>query len=212
MESWRKVERFFKPLLPYLLSAMVGAGISFAGPIKNWTTGEYVTYTDLNATLNHLHSNLGHGHGPIITSADISPSANIRPEQTTFGASINKSMVANGVWKINPDGGTAYLPVNYSGTLDLTVYKISTTGFSVTGAPSSGLNSDGGTEVYSVFYRAVGFDIADSLLCVDQGSVVSLTSPVNLAVDCYDMTDATWPLSMKNPSGIAIQVFNNKVN
>lgn len=198
--------------LKYLFFAMVIAAMVGASPIKNWTSGEYVTYTDLNAVLNHLHANLGHGHGPIITAADISPSAAIRPEQTTFGSNINKTLVASGTWKINPDGGTYYLPVNYAGSLALTVVKVSTTGFGFTGVAASDLLSDGGTQIYTVFYQAVGFDIADSLLCVGQGSVLTLNPPLNMATDCYDLTDATWPMSMKNPSGVSVQVYSNAVN
>ena len=206
MESWRKVERFFKPLLPYLLSALVGAGISFAGPIKNWTTGEYVTYTDLNATLNHLHSNLGHGHGPIITSADISPSANIRPEQTTFGASINKSLVFVGTFRRNPDGGTAYVPTNTSGTLAVSVNG-NVNGFVISGAASSGFLSDGGTDKYTVFYTTVGGD-AGTILCVPI-SDPTLSSPLSLATYC-DGVFGTTPVGGLVPPGVSVQVFDNK--
>jgi hypothetical protein len=53
------------------------AAMAVAGPIKNWAAGEYITAADLNTTLNHLHSNLGHGHGSVITNADINGSAAI---------------------------------------------------------------------------------------------------------------------------------------
>ena len=212
MDKWQSIQKFVKPLLPYMISVLVGAGVAFASPIKNWTSGEYVTYSDLNATLNHLHNSVGHNHGPVITAADISASAGIRPEQTTFGSNINKTLVASGTWKINPDGGTYYLPVNYAGTLSLTVTRVGSTGVRVEGAAASGTNADGGSDIYTYTLQPVGFDIADSLYCVNQGSVGSLSPPLHIVTDCYDLYDATWPMSMKNPSGVSVLIYSNAVN
>lgn len=60
-----------------LLVLTLVAAAALGGPIKNWSAGEYITAADLNAALNHLHTNLGHGHGPVIINADISGSAAI---------------------------------------------------------------------------------------------------------------------------------------
>lgn len=178
-----------------------------ANPIKNWTSSEYVTYTDLNNNFNHLHANLGHGHGPIITANDISANAGIRPEQTTFGTAMNKNMVFNGTFKANPDGGANYILVNGAGSLSVNVSV--SPGINIDGAANAGTLSDGGTLKYTVFYKGVGFVIGDTgLACVDQGSTVNLASPFHIAVDCYDLTDAT-PPSTKNPTGFAVLVYNN---
>lgn len=215
------MEQWIKFLKPYLVSAVIGLALAVvfpvtnqaeASPIKNWTSNEYVTASDLNANFNHLHANLGHGHGPIITAADISSSAGIRPEQTTFGASINRSLVHVGTYIENPDGGTAYMPINWTGTLAVTVTKIGTSGFEIDGAAAAGALSDGGVGIYTVFYRPVNFAIADSVLCSDQGAPgQTFGSPLHVAVDCYDLTDATWPMSNIDPSGVAIEIYSNKV-
>lgn len=60
-------------ILAFLLIAAAAA----AGPIKSWAAGEYITAADLNTALVHLHTNLGHGHGSVITNADINGSASI---------------------------------------------------------------------------------------------------------------------------------------
>lgn len=197
--------------LKYLFFAMVIAVMVGASPIKNWTSGEYVTYTDLNAVLNHLHANLGHGHGPIITAADISPSAAIRPEQTTFGSNINRSMVYTGTWVINPDGGTAYLPVNQSGSLAVTVSKQSTYGVRLDAAAASGALADGGTMIYTVIFNNAGIDAFDGT-CFPMTGGTNLASPLSFVLTCKSMGGPTWPLTSVNPTDISFAVYSNATN
>ena len=216
------MEKWIKFLQPYGVAAMCGLLMAVAwpltegvktveaSPVKVWSSNEYIRYSDLNAVISHLHANLGHGHGAIITANDIASNAAIRPEQTTFGSSVNRTLVAVGTWEVNPDAG-AFLPINTSGELELTITPITGSGFNIDGAAGTGALSDAGTDIYTVFYKAVGFEIGDTgLICTDQGSTVSLSSPLHIAVDCFDLTDAT-PPSNKVPNGVAVQVFSNKV-
>lgn len=182
-----------------ILCLCVSFAYSYGSPIKNWTSNEYVTYTDLNNNFNHLHANLGHGHGPIITSDDIAPNAGIRPEQTTFAN--QQRIVANGVWRINPDGG-AFIPVNYSGTLPITVGR-TTTGVRVQGAAQTGYNADGGTEVYNMTYTPFDLYIG----CFARS--FNYTSPFDVYIDCYNSPASS--TVDKIPAAIGIQVYTNKV-
>lgn len=211
-----KSKTFTLVVLASILTAMVWpleetTKIIEASPIKNWTSNENITYTDLNTNFNHLHANLGHGHGPIITANDIAANAGIRPEQTTFGSSINRALVFNGTFKDNPDAGVKYISVNGSGSLAVTLTEIPTSGFQIDAAAASGANPDGGSQVYTVFYKVVGLTAGDTgLICTDQGSGVSLSSPLHVAVDCFDLTDPT-PPSNKVPNSVSVMVFSNKV-
>lgn len=60
----------------YLWLLLIPA-VAAASTIKTWSGGETVRATDLNANFSHLHSNLGHGHGAVITNSDVSASAAI---------------------------------------------------------------------------------------------------------------------------------------
>lgn len=66
-----------KQYLAALLAVALVATPALSGSIKVWSNGEYITATDLNAALAHLHANLGHGHGAIIVNSDVSASAGI---------------------------------------------------------------------------------------------------------------------------------------
>lgn len=183
-----------------------------ASPIKNWTSNEQITYTDLNNNFNHLHANLGHGHGPIITANDIASNAGIRPEQTTFGSSINRSLVFEGTFQENPDAGTIYIPLNYVGAQGVTVTEI-TGGFQIDGTVAAGSLTDAGTNIYTVFYKAVRLGAHPFIACSDSTATsVSMVSPFQVKVLCVDLlTLDTGPVTYTIPSGVAIMVFNNKV-
>lgn len=211
---------WIKFLRPYTVAVVCGllCAMTFpqiddtvmASPIKTWTSNEYIRYSDLNTVLQHLHANLGHGHGAIVTANDIASNAGIRPEQTTFGSSVNRTLVFVGTFTENPDAG-AYLPINTSGSLAVTVTPISTTGFNIDGAAMAGALSDGGTNIFTVFYKPVGLAVADTgIICTDQGSTAQLYSPLHIAVDCWDLTDATPPSNVR-PTGVSVEIYNNKV-
>ena len=193
-----------------------------ASPIKNWNSNEYIRYSDLNNVVNHLHANLGHGHGAIITANDISSNAAIRPEQTTFGSTINRALVFAGTFGLNPDGGNAYVPINGTGTLAVTVSKTSissdggTWSVVINGAAQSGLNLDSGVHVYTVMYRPVTFTSYASIFCTDQGggtgSAGFTSSPIGFGVDCWDVTLLATPYAAAvGPTGMAVEVYNNMV-
>lgn len=57
--------------------ALTAVTLALGSGIKVWSSGEAITYTDLNANFQHLHTNLGHAHGAVVTNADISTSAGI---------------------------------------------------------------------------------------------------------------------------------------
>ncbi len=210
MDKTGKVLAWFKPLLPYAICALLGAGMAFAAPIKNWTSSEYIAYTDLNNALNHLHANLGHGHGPIITNKDIASNAGIRPEQTTFGTANNRSLVHVGTYKINPDAGN-YLPVNYSGTLAVSIVPTSSTEVTITGAANAGVLTDGGLNIYTVFYRPVRLAADPLLTCSDTTAVLtSLVSPLAVRVICADtLSLVAGPATYTRPSGLSVEVYSN---
>lgn len=179
-----------------------------ANPIKNWTSSEYVTYTDLNNNFNHLHANLGHGHGPIITANDISANAGIRPEQTTFGAGINRNLVFEGTFTHNPDASwgtlnSIYMPINASGTLAVTV-RDNINGANIT-ATGSGTLSDGGSQIYTVFYRSHGAD-AGNILCVDVNNA-NLSSSLSLNIFCDDPFGT--PGGGISPAGLSLLIYSN---
>ena len=204
-------------LVASVLTAMVwpltdGMRIIEASPIKNWTSNEQITYNDLNTNFNHLHANLGHGHGPIITANDIASNAGIRPEQTTFGNAVSRNLVFEGTFLKNPDAGAAYLPINYSGSLAVTVAKVSTTGAIITGASASGLLPDAGTSMYTVFYKPTSSSLGGSglWLCYDAVTSSLLYSPLSVSISCQDVT--TWGTpTAGNPPGLSVEVYSNKV-
>jgi hypothetical protein len=183
------------------------AALLMAGPIKNWTSNEYITYTDLNNNFNHLHASVGHGHGPVITAADISSNAGIRPEQTTFGNSIGRNLVFSGTFQKNPDAGTAYLLVNAVGSLNVTATKTAG-GVDFTGAAQAGALIDAGTKIYTTTYNPLS-DGSDNTQCYT--STVTLSSPFFLSLACYDVPSLPTVVTSKSPVLISVEVYNNKV-
>ncbi len=189
-----------------------------ASPIKNWTSNEQISYYDLNNNFNHLHANLGHGHGPIITANDIASNAGIRPEQTTFGLSSNRSQVFEGTFKINPDAGLAYLPINYNGTLAVSIARTAE-GYTITGGSQSGALTDAGTSVYTVITQALGTGYTPTagattnrfMLCwsIDNGPTFS--SPLSIVSRCQDLGTAITTPTPVNPQFVSVEVYNNKV-
>lgn len=201
------MSRALKANVVAVLALLVGVAsvqVTTASPIKNWTSNEYVTYTDLNNALNHLHANLGHAHGPIITSADISGSAGITATQTAFPNALK--LVANGTWNINPDGGTAYVPMNFSGTFAVTVTKLSTTGYTISGPSGSGNNSDGGTQVFTIIQTGHG---ASTPVICNPDFPVNFNGPLNVQYAC---TDVATPATKLNPSQVNLVIYDNRVN
>lgn len=216
MGKW--VQRLSAVLIASIFTAMVWPltetqKLIEASPIKNWTSNEQITYTDLNNNFNHLHANLGHGHGPIITANDIASNAGIRPEQTTFGSTASRGLVFVGTFTVNPDGGTAYVPVNKSGTLNVGVnVRIAGNGFDVVAA-GSGTMTDGGTNPYTVFAQAKGIGTTASGICysLDSPTGGSLSTTIDDSYICYEA--ASWNAAPVEtyPQGVSVQVYYNGV-
>jgi hypothetical protein len=76
--------------LGFLAAVLFGA-FATAGTIKVWSSGEYITATDLNAALAHLHVSVGHGHGPVIINSDVSGSAAIAHTKLATPALLPKA-------------------------------------------------------------------------------------------------------------------------
>lgn len=68
------------------------AVVALAGPIKNWSSGEIITSTDLNANFNHIHSVMVGGHGARLVNADVSASAAISHSKLATPALLPKAM------------------------------------------------------------------------------------------------------------------------
>ena len=75
----------------YKWGLLVAAALFMAGPVKVWDSGESITSADLNATISHLHANLGHGHGPVIVNADVATSAAISHSKLATPALVPKA-------------------------------------------------------------------------------------------------------------------------
>ncbi|MHB1098584.1 MAG: hypothetical protein ACYCZR_03435 [Burkholderiales bacterium] len=77
-----------------ILAACLLAVGAIAGPVKVWSSGEYINSADLNATVSHLHGNLGHGHGPVVVNADVSTSAAIAHSKLATPALLPKAWIS----------------------------------------------------------------------------------------------------------------------
>lgn len=208
------LQRFLRPLLPYLVCGLLGVLPAIASPIKNWSSNEYIRYSDLNNVVNHLHANLGHGHGAIITANDIASNAGIRPEQTTFGSSINRTLVHIGTYNKNPDGGTAYIPINYSGELAVSV-ATSANGFSITGAAATGANPDAGTYIYTVFTKGTDAHLGPTayaaFICYAANASSVLQSPLSHAELCQTVASFGGAAAYLSPNAVSVAIYSNKV-
>lgn len=78
-----------KRLVVFLVAVLAGTAIG--GSIHTWAAGEYIDAAQLNAALTHLHSNLGHGHGPVIVNGDVSGSAAIAHSKLATPALLPKA-------------------------------------------------------------------------------------------------------------------------
>ena len=76
-----------------IAAAILGAIMASAGSLKTWSTGEYITATDLNANLAHLHNSVGHGHGAVIVNADVSTSAAIAHSKLASPSLVPRAFV-----------------------------------------------------------------------------------------------------------------------
>lgn len=74
----------------YLWLLLIPA-VAVASSIKTWSSAETIRASDLNSNFSHLHSNLGHGHGTIITNADVSATAAIAHTKMATPALLPKA-------------------------------------------------------------------------------------------------------------------------
>jgi hypothetical protein len=86
-----------------IIAGILVAGFAAAGTIHVWGTGEYITASDLNAVLAHIHNNMVGGHGARLVNSDISSAAAITHTKLATPALLPK------LWAqvlVPPDGGT----------------------------------------------------------------------------------------------------------
>lgn len=157
-----------------ILAVLLIPAIALASSIKVWTSAETIRASDLNANFSHLHNNLGHGHGAVITNADIAADAGI-----SHSKFASPALVAKGWASMNTlcDGavasGTA-CPATV--TLSGRVTAIQTSGtagqYLVQFSPSFS-----STSAYAAFVTA-----GSSILC----HITVKTSASQLTVQCRD--------------------------
>lgn len=85
-----------KQYVAAIVAVLVFALPAYPGAIKVWSNGEYITASDLNAALAHLHANLGHGHGAVIVNTDVSASAAIAHSKMATPALLPKMWATMG--------------------------------------------------------------------------------------------------------------------
>jgi hypothetical protein len=73
-----------------LLAAFIVGALALASPLKVWVVGETLTYSDINANFQHIHSLMVGGHGPRLTNADVSGSAAISHSKLASPALVPK--------------------------------------------------------------------------------------------------------------------------
>ncbi len=96
------------------------AGIAIGGPIHTWVAGEYIDASRLNAALQHLHANLGHGHGPVLVNGDINGSAAIAHSKLATPGLLPKAWVALSAACATSGAGAACTAVDSSGSAVVT--------------------------------------------------------------------------------------------
>lgn len=77
-----------------------------ASSIKVWSTGEYLTSTDINANFAHIHSLMVGGHGARLLNADVSGSAAIAHSKLATPTLVPKAWAAISSCTGATDGGT----------------------------------------------------------------------------------------------------------
>lgn len=90
----------------FILGAVLLAAVAGAGSIKVWSTGEYITSTDLNANFAHIHNQMVGGHGARLVNADVSSSAAISHSKLATPSLVPKLWVATDTCNGATDGGS----------------------------------------------------------------------------------------------------------
>lgn len=89
----------------FILGAVLLAAVAGAGSIKVWSTGEYITATDINANFTHIHSQMVGGHGGRLLNADVSSSAAISHAKLATPALLPKAWAVTDTCVGSTDGG-----------------------------------------------------------------------------------------------------------
>lgn len=103
-----------------IIAALLLAPWAVAGAIHSWSTGEYITATDLNAALTHIHNTMVGGHGPRLINADVSTSAAIAHSKLATPGLVAKAWVALSATCVTSGAGAACTAVDSSGTAVVT--------------------------------------------------------------------------------------------
>lgn len=169
----------------YLIAgAALIAIAAVAGPIKVWSNGEILSSSDLNAALAHLHASVGHGHGPVITNADISASAGIAQSKIAFSIPLPKALFQVGTSAGAPctSGTCTLVGTNTSQLGTLTVTRASAGNYNI--AWTTALTD---ANYYPIFIAGAA---SSSPGCYQAGRTTT-----SIAVVCYTITTATPPVN-----------------
>lgn len=90
----------------FILGAVLLAAVAGAGSIKVWSTGEYITSTDINANFAHIHNQMVGGHGARLVNADVSSAAAISHAKMATPSVLPKAWAINDTCLGTTDGGT----------------------------------------------------------------------------------------------------------
>jgi hypothetical protein len=90
----------------FILGAVLLAAVAGAGSIKVWSTGEYITSTDINANFAHIHNQMVGGHGARLVNADVSSAAALSHAKLATPALVPKSWVVIATCAGATDGGS----------------------------------------------------------------------------------------------------------
>ena len=89
-----------------ILAAILLAAVGTASTLKVWSTGEYLTSTDINANFAHIHSLMVGGHGTRLMNADVNASADIAHSKLATPALLPKAWAAISSCTGATDGGS----------------------------------------------------------------------------------------------------------
>lgn len=85
-----------------ILWALLVGAVVLASPLKVWVVGETLTYSDINANFQHIHSLMVGGHGPRLTNADVSGTAAIAHTKLATPALVPKIWATVAACSSNP--------------------------------------------------------------------------------------------------------------
>lgn len=173
-----------KRYAPFIIAALVFAGIAGASSIKVWVAGETLSVADLNSNFAHIHNLMVGGHGGRLVNADVSASAAISHSKLASPALLPKAFASQ---EVVCDGGTCTPAVVSRIT---TITRTGTGVYTVNISPSL-TNTD-----YAVFVTP-SLCAAASNVCFCRSNTRNING---VEIVCYDkagaVTDAAFSISI----------------